>query len=344
MAVGRKRTHNKHLPRGVTHEHGAYFFRGPDRKRVRLGAALGESLAKWVSLVEPEPGSIRTMHDAFERYKLEVLPKRAAKTQRGQFYIFPKIDAVFGKTAPRSIRPRHGYELLDRMSKTPTAALKAFNLVSAVLTQCVKWGVIDENPFWQVDKEGYIPASRDRCPTDDEFDAVYELANDRMQIAMDIAVLTGLRRAGVLALKLDSDTDAGLLAVNPGKKTKALLFVWTPELRAVIDRAKRLEPRVRSALLCAGRGKHAGKAYTDDGFSAIWQRLMNKATKEMPVPGIPGVNKAAIAQRFTFNDIRAKSATDTETEVEASARLGHTTLATTRRIYIRKPNKVRPLR
>jgi hypothetical protein len=89
MSVGRKKKHNRHLPRGVTHEHGAYYFRGPDRKRVRLGSALGESLAAWEALVQPEPGAIRTLHDAFERYKLEVVPRKAPKTQQGYLYMLP---------------------------------------------------------------------------------------------------------------------------------------------------------------------------------------------------------------------------------------------------------------
>jgi integrase len=150
-----------------------------------------------------------------------------------------------------------------------------------------------------------------------------------MRIAMDLALLTGLRRSGVILLTLDADTEAGLLVPRPGKTTKPLLFEWTPELRAVIDRAKRLEPRFRRdrALLCT----RAGKRYTPDGFTANWDRLMAKAVKS----GVP---------HFRYSDIRAKSATDDTDAVRASARLGHSTLDITRRVYIRKPSKVSPLR
>ena len=347
MRVGRKRKHGKHLPRGVTHEHGAYYFRGKDRKRVRLGSSLAESLAVWAAIIKPEPGEIQTMHDAFERYKLEVLPRRAAKTQRNQGYMFPVIDAVFGTMDPRSLRPQHGYAFLDaraaqlrekrqkqgKAAGISTSPLKEFKLASSVLTKCVEWGVIDRNPFWQVRKGEYTPPSRTRCPTDVEFAAVYALANERLQIAMDLALLTGLRRTGILSLTMDCITDAGLLVERPGKKTKPLLFEITPELEAVLERARKLEPRVRRALLCAARGEFAGKPYTADGFSAMWQRLMAKAIEEK-----------AIAERFTFNDIRAKSATDSDTVLEASERLGHASTSTTKGVYIRKPTKVSPLR
>lgn len=330
VIVGRKRTHNKHLPRGVTLDYGTYYFRGPDRRRVRLGRTLPEAMAAWAKLVEPSVGELRTMHEAFERYKLEVMPRKAEKTQRTQSYMFRVLEAVFGEMTPAAIRPRDGYGYLAKRSpQAPTQAIKEFNLISHVLTKCVEWGVIDENPFWQVRKTEYTPAPRSRCPSEAEFAAVYELAGERMRIAMDLALLTGLRRSGILGLTLDCDTPDGLLVERPGKKTKALLFEWSPELRAAVDKAKHLEPRVRRALLCT----RSGTSYSADGFSANWQRLIAKAIREKK-----------LAERFTFHDLRALSATSSEDVLEASARLGHASPATTKAVYIRKPTKVRPLR
>jgi integrase len=333
MLVGRKRKRDRHLPRGVTRDYGTYYFRGPDRKRVRLGRTLPESMAAWAELIEPNRGPVLTIKEACERYQLEVLPKRAEKTQRNQRYMFPAIVRAFGHMEPSEVKARDGYGLLASMAKTPTQGLKLFNLLSAVLTQCVRWGAIDQNPFWQVRKGDYTPAPRSRCPSDAEFAAVYGLASERLQIAMDLALLTGLRRSGVLGLTLDAVTDAGLLVQRPGKRTKPLLFEWTPELTAVVERAQRLEPRVRRALLCAERGKYAGKPYTPDGFEAIWQRLMKRA-----------IAGKVIAERFTFNDLRSKSATDSVSAQDASDRLGHSSVEITKRVYIRKPTKVRPLR
>jgi hypothetical protein len=42
--MGRKRLANKDLPRYMTLEHGAYFYRTPDRRRVRLGTELETAL------------------------------------------------------------------------------------------------------------------------------------------------------------------------------------------------------------------------------------------------------------------------------------------------------------
>lgn len=328
MPVGRKRIHNKHLPRGVTYEHGAYYFRGRDRKRIRLGAALGESLAAWAALVQPDPGEIRTLHDAFERYKVEVVPRKAPKTQKGYLYMLPKLDLVWGRMAVSAVKPRHGYQLLDEGADTPTQTLKYFNLLSGVLTSCVKWGVIDANPFHEVDKTGYVPPARERCPSDAEFAAVYSIASDRMRIAMDLALLTGLRKIGILRLELGDVLEEGLRSKRPGKTTKPLIFEWTPELRSVVAFAQSLEPRVRRALLCTEKGTF----YTEDGFQANWGRLMDKA-----------LERGLIGARFHFHDIRAKSATDEPDALAAARRLGHASPTTTQKIYIRRPQVAKPL-
>jgi integrase len=337
MRMGRKRIRDKHLPTGVTYEHGAYYYRGRDRKRVHLGRAFGEAMAAWSKIVQPEPGSIRTMHDAFERFRIEVVPRKAAATQRGYLYMLPRVDKMFGKMRPGDVLPRHGYQLLAAFAHQPTQALKYFNLISAVLTSCVRWGVIKRNPFREVDKRDYTPRPRDRYPTDAEYAAVRAMASERLQIAMDLVLLTGLRRSALLRLELDDITDEGLRCRRPGKTARPLLFAWTPELREVVERARRLEPRVRRALLCTGPGKHprhkSGQFYTPDGFQALWGRLMRRA-----------VAAGVIAEPFRLHDIRAKNATDAETIQEAQERLGHTTPATTRRVYIRKPTTVRPLR
>ncbi len=331
MAVGRKRKHNKHLPLGVTLEHGAYYYRGRDRKRVRLGTALGESLAKWAAIIKPAPGSLRTMRDVFKRYRLEVLPKKAATTVRAQGYLFPMLEDVFGEMAPVDIRPMHAYEYLDtRGAQALTSANHEISLLSHCLTKCVQWGVIERNPLLDLSREEYRPKPRDRYVTDAEFSAVYELAPERIRIAMDLALLTGLRRGDILALTRHSVTDDGLL-VRPSKSRnstgKALIIEWSDDLRRVVARAQHLAPRVRAALLC----NRSGKAYTGGGFAVNWQKLQLKA-----------LEVGAIEHRYTFHDLRAKSASDDSLQA-ASERLGHSSQAMTKRVYVRTPTKVRPL-
>ena len=128
-------------------------------------------------------------------------------------------------------------------------------------------------------------------------------------------------RLGQLGLTRNDLTDDGIL-VQTQKTDKGLLIEWSDELRDVIDRAKRLPPHIRQPIIATRKGR----AYTGDGFSAIWQRVVKKSEV-----------------RFQFKDLRAKSASD-DTLEGATKRLGHTSSQTTERFYRRKPNRVRPLK
>ena len=103
---------------------------------------------------------------------------------------------------------------------------------------------------------------------------------------------------------------------------------WSDELSKVVNRAKRIEPQVRNALIATRQAK----PYTGDGFDTIWQRTIQRALKS-----------GVLLERFRFNDLRAKSASD-DTLAAATERLGHYDMRTTQRFYRRKPARVRPLR
>jgi integrase len=74
----------------------------------------------------------------------------------------------------------------------------------------------------------------------------------------------------------------------------------TPE--ETVEWAKALKPQVPSEYLLRTRN---GGPYSARGFSAIWQRLMRKAVG----PNRDGA-ASALADRFTFHDLRAKCASD----------------------------------
>ena len=148
-----------------------------------------------------------------------------------------------------------------------------------------------------------------------------------MQVAMDLALLTGLRRGDLLSLTRNHLTDEGIL-IKTSKTGKPLLIEWSDELRSVVKKAKRIKPQVRSTLIC----NLQGKPYSGQGFAAMWQKLIKKA-----------VEKEVIQERFRFHDLRAKSASDDTLEA-ATERLGHMDAKLTERVYRRKPRRVKPLR
>lgn len=323
--MGRRRKKDKHLPARVYLRSGTYYFVCSSGKWINLGKNYPVALRKVADFVEP--AAVTTMGTLFDRYGVEVIPAKAPKTQKENHKQMKCLRLVFGDMLPRDIRPKHLYAFLDKRSKYGlTQANREFELLSHCLTKAVEWGVIERNPARQVRRAAYRPKKRNRYVTDGEFWLVHSVATPAVQIAMEIAVLTGLRRADILALNRDSMAQDGI-HVDTSKTGKRIVIQWSTTLSEVVDRAWKISPRVRRHLIVNLRGN----PYTSDGFSSQWTRAIDKALK------------AGLEERFTFHDLRAKSASDDTLEV-ASKRLGHFDARVTERYYRRRPEVVRPLR
>lgn len=329
--MGRRRKRDKHLPRRMYLSRGAYYFDAPATHRWEpLGRELGPALAAYGRKVGGR-WSGRTLGDALDRYRIEVLPlKRSEHTREDQGRQIERLKLVFGTMIPDSVTTQHCYQYVDaRRDKqgcpVPVMASHEIKLLGHVFAKAIRWGVASVNPVRAMERES--KAKRSRYVTDAEFAAVYGLASERMRIAMDLALLTGLRRGDLLALRWDQVRADGI-EVRTGKTGAGLLIERTAELEAVLVRARQLVPQVPRRFVLRTR---TGQGYGVDGFSAIWQRLMARHVE-------------AGGDRFTFHDLRRKSASDSESVKAAQERLGHADEATTRRFYIAKPVRVRPLR
>jgi len=320
MRMGRPRKYHRHLPRRVYHRHGAFWFVHPGGKWQRLGPTLPDAYRALARLSAPA-GPPATIGQVVARYRAEVLPKKAERTQVDHARYLGMIEAVHGAMPARALRPVHIRQVVDQLGAKPTRANRFLEVYKHLLGMAVQWGAIDHHPGREVRRYSLPP--RDRYVTAEEFAGVYALAEPMLQVAMDLAVLTGLRRADLLALTRDQLTEDGIL-VRTRKTGKPLLIQWSEELQAAVDRAWSLDPQLRRYVIANRRGE----AYTPDGFSAVFRRVMLK----VPAAG-----------RFRWHDLRAKSASDGSLE-EASARLGHTSAALTAKHYYRAPRKVRPLR
>lgn len=311
--------------------HGAYYFRSSGGKAQHLGRDLGEALTQYGQLIGGQ-WSGRTLGDVIDRYRVEVLPlKRSEHTRKNEAGQLDRLKRVFGDLLPDSVTTQHCYQYADRRRdragrQVPSAARHEIALLGHVFAKAIRWGVATHNPVRAVEKEAKSHSKR--YVTDEDFQSVYSCATERMQIAMDLALLTGLRRGDLLALTRANLTKEGII-VDTSKTGAGLLIEYTPELSAVIERAKRIKPQLGSAYLLRTR---SGSGYSAHGFAANWKRTVAKA-----------VEKHKIAA-FTFHDLRRKSASDSASVQEAQERLGHSSEAVTRRFYIAKPVRVRPLR
>ena len=324
--MGRRRKHDKHLPQRVYHRGKTYYLVSHMGKWLALGHTAGEMYRAYATLVEERP--VVTMGDLFDRYVAEVIPHKAARTQRDNRYEMQFLRAALRKMIPSEFRPRDGYAYYnERKKKSLRRALAEMALLSHVFTKAIEWGVVEKNPCREIRKER--PKPRRRYVSEAEYAAAYQLMNPMTQCAMDLAVLTALRPGDLLALTRANLTDDGI-EVTTSKTGKRLLIEWSEALRSAVKRALAHAPQVRQPIIC----NKQGAAYTVDGFNTIFYRAMGKAIKD---------ENSGLRERFQFRDLRAKSASD-DTAEAASKRLGHADPKITERIYRRKAERAKPLR
>jgi integrase len=325
--MSRPRTTNKHLPKYVRANHGAYWFRQADGQEVRICAEHDYvELYKFLARIgEQEDGSeVRTLADAFDKYIREEMPKHSTATQKNYGLCLDRLRRAFGHMRPDEVRPRD----IGRYLATGSSVMrnKEISVLSAVYTKCVsRWYCAETNPCRNVERNQTKP--RDRYVTNEEFDAFRALLPERIRVAMDLALLTGQRQGDILRLQWAQVSDEGI-RFRQGKTGKKLLVGMSPTLAAVLAASKALPPDLPRLYVIR---RLNGRPYTSDGFRAIWQRTMRKYV-------------ATGATRFTFHDIRAKTVSDSETIAQAYDRAGHTSMSTTRGVYERGERKVTPLR
>jgi len=336
--MSRPRTKNTHLPKYVTVIHGAYWYRppaGPDGvkpKPTRIGPEGQEHLVWKFMLDLQEPQAVSnapSLAECFDRYQREVIPTLAPRTQRDYARHVALLRKTFGHMQPSELQPKHIGQFLDR-PKGKIQANRQVAVLSAVYSKMVgRWYVCDKNPCQHVERNP--SKKRTRYITDEEFAAVRGIAPLRVQIMMDLALLTGQRQGDLLTLPLKNVSAEGIL-FRQGKTGKRLLVGMSPALQEVVDRGRKLLPQNEWGTVVR-TSKDGGRPYTSEGFRALWQRVMNKAMRLKLIP-----------ERYTFHDIRAKSVSDSKNIQEAFERAGHTSMAMTRGTYDRGVRKVTPLK
>jgi integrase len=239
-----------------------------------------------------------------------------------------RLVQVFGSAKLHQVKPHMIGDYLDRHPAS-VAANREIALFSKMYRYAMRKGWAVNNPCSGIERNKERP--RSRYVQDWEFAAVRAIASPVIQIAMDIALLTGLRLGDILRIQR-KDYDCEELRVGESKTDTKVRFTMTDTLYAALDVHKHLRGNVRSLYVVHNT---KGRQYTDSGFKSNWQKLMRRAVKEK-----------VIKERFTFHDLRAKHATDKDEErLNAQLALGHATPATTK-AYLRHPlgRKVRPLK
>ncbi|MGK5017034.1 tyrosine-type recombinase/integrase [Janthinobacterium sp. HLS12-2] len=197
------------------------------------------------------------------------------------------------------------------------------------------WGYTDlPNPCEGI--QGHSLAKRTVYITDAVFSAVRMYGSAPLRDAMDLAYLTGQRPADALRMT-EQDIIDGHLIITQEKTKQPLRITITGELAKLVERIrarKATHKIVTGALLTNIHGKRLTAPALRTHFDAAKKR----ASKHVP-------ELAQDIMAFWFYDLRAKAADDTSDDrgdQAASDLLGHDSVKTTQRHYLRRGKIVAP--
>lgn len=192
---------------------------------------------------------------------------------------------------------------------------------------------------------------RTRYVWDREFTSVYEIASSAMQGAMDLATITGQREDDLLTLpNRDPDVyiDEGIVfrpAKTKRRHPRHGKIIETSKIVIIGGRQNcgrdRARPQTRAPDPADSAVQFAGEPFTGSGFRSNWHHLIQAALKGRKRKNGIVTLVPALKEAFTFNDLRAKSATDEEDFEDAHNRLGHSDRKTTQMVYVRNPRRAR---
>jgi integrase len=281
--------------------------------------------------------TVTTMNDLFALYETECVPELEPRTQRDYRSILDILRANFGHLEPQAVRPKHVAEFIN-VKTGRVHRNRMVTILSTVFKKAMGRWCLDldlTNPCTVIERWPTKP--RERYVTDEEFAAIRAIACPQIQIAMDLAYLTGQRQGDIVGLTWRQVKTIGLpradwvIEIDQGKTGKKLGISISPEIEAVLQRARTMLPQIPHEYVI--RTRH-GRRYTMDGFRALWQRTIRSYEKLIG-------NKSNPAH---FHDIRAKSISDNASLENAYLLAGHIDQKMTRRVYDRNRRRVEPLR
>ena len=175
---------------------------------------------------------------------------------------------------------------------------RQMELLRAAINWGRKWGKTDRAPL-VFEKRKERP--RQRYVTEKEYDAVYRTAPARIQVAMELSYLCGMRRLEILSLNVTDVLEQGI-RVARAKGSRSNIILWTERLRKAVDMAAELHRRSVPTLgqpipLIRDRD---GLRVSDTAFKSAWRRLHDKLEFD-----------------WTFHDLKRRAISDHEGDKQA---------------------------
>ena len=341
--MGRRNTRNLNMPPCMhprTQRSGKVYYymytKDKPRKEIPLGPDFILALKKYAELnIVVETMAEATFSDVQKRYLVEIVPKLATSSARMYRSDIKHLLAAFSEAPLAQIKPMHLRQFLDDRADIPTTANRCKRVFSTMWNHARGWGYTHlPNPCEGI--QGHTLPKRTVYITDDVFEAVWAHASAPLRDAMDLAYLTGQRPADALRMT-ESDIVGGYLVVTQEKTKQPLRIKIIGALEGLINRIKERKAThsiVTAALLVNSHGKRLTAPALRSQFDVAKKLASNKLPDLQPE-----------IKKFWFYDLRAKAADDTSDQrgdQAASDLLGHDSIKTTQRHYLRRGKKVSP--
>ena len=348
-AMGRKPTKNLNLPPKMRARAKAggklwYYYDagGKPRREIPLGCEYTTAVRKWAELEQDKPEraiQLITFKDVSDRYLREVIPTKAALTQRGNLFELDWLLKFFNDPpAPLdSIKPIHIRKYLDWRGQTARVrANREKALFSHIWNMARAWGLTSQpNPCSGI--KGFTETGRDIYIEDIIYKAVWDAADEPLQDALDLAYLIGQRPADTRKLR-ETDIKEDVLVFEQGKTGKKMRIEIIGELATLIKKIKKRKEGYKIhtlSLVC----NESGRALTECALRSRFDKARKAAIKANP-------HLSDAIKEFQFRDLRAKAGTDKADSGgmrEAQMQLGHESMSMTEHyVRSRKGQKVSP--
>lgn len=252
----------------------------------------------------PAIGTIKALVIAFVRYQRSLIARGdpdalGARTLEGyRLALEGPICDAFGTMAPRQIKASHlaQYLMWAKEQGRGIAANRDLAALSSAFNFGLAVGAVDANPCRGVRRNKERP--RTRAVSVSEVNDLLALAKETSDAAHMVALiavtvaLTGRRRSEILSLDAQAVKAEGIITEDHKTRRhgeRRYLIRWSPLLRQVVETAREIRPGPADGPLFPTR---FGTPYTDQGFKALWNRLMHAYEKKH-------------GDRFRAHDLRA---------------------------------------
>lgn len=317
--AGRRKNNPLGLEPRVYARHGAFHYVHRDGRWERLGTDIekANAIARLYNDTQGRYGTMAYWLDMFisecrARVKAGTMAPRTLADYEADI---EPLKVYFAEPMlPTDIEPNHVMEYL-KLGAEAGRPVRA-NREKACLSSCMSWligsGKVDGlliNPCLRASGvKRNTEAKRDRYVTHEEYRDVYAQAPYQVRAMMELTYRTLQRpESDILdwtVANLPIKDGKRILRVKQGKTGKTVDIALSPELEDLFKDLVGDLPKIGRPLVCAQRGKHAGKRYTYDGISSMLKRAIAKANVERIKAGQPKIPS------FGYRDLKGKGATD----------------------------------